>query len=177
MLKVIAIGINPRIYDVERDRIQEFLDGTHPMSSKRKTYDSGTKKKTVLDQSPVGPPEIPEEPGDKSSHDNVGSGYNKGPDPGGQADDETGPGNTPSTDKEQTFTDHSTSEIASRSNNDFSSKWSPLNFDSNKRDQKITQHLMRLHNGNPISKSRRYHVDRQSNTRWKGIFVYNEIVN
>ncbi len=107
MLKIIAIGITPRIDEVEHELMQEWLDGTHPMSSKRTYYDSGTPRKSKLvdvDQSGAGPNEIAREDGDRSSMDNVSSGYNRGPEPGGRADDETGPGNTsqpPETDAKQ----------------------------------------------------------------------------
>ncbi|MHA2279863.1 MAG: hypothetical protein ACXAC5_03175 [Promethearchaeota archaeon] len=159
MLRVIAIGITPRIDDVERDRIQEFLDGTHPMSPVRKKYDTGTKRKTVLDQSPVGPPEIPES-GDRTSHDNVGSGFKEGLDPNSQADDETGPGNTSKQDKEQTFMEYSTVDLITKNDFDTSSKWSPLNTESNKRDKNVTTHLRRLHQRPGVGAlPRRYDVD------------------
>lgn len=147
MLKVIAIGITPRINDVERDRIQEFLDGTHPMSPIRKTYDTGTKRKTVLDQSPAGPNETGGA-GDRLSHDNVGSNGFGGPggflDPNGQADDETGPGNTPKRDKEQTFTDQSTVDLMTKNDFDYSNEWSPLNYESSKWDKNTTTFLRRM---------------------------------
>lgn len=172
---VVAIGIVPRINDFERDRIQEFLDGTHPMSPKRKTYDTGTKRKTVLDQSPVGPNEIADEPDDRTSHDNVGSGYKEGPDPGGRADDEVGPGNTPNRDLEQDFMSPDTRTFANP--NDFSDKYSPLNADSHKRDQNATHHLRRLH-GRPrplYSLPRREPVDElakhRASSNWSFIYV------
>jgi len=146
MLRVIAIGITPRINDVERDRIREMLDGTNPLSSIRRHYDNNPKtlRKTVLDPSPAGPNETGEA-GDRKSHDNVGSGYNKGIDPGGQADDETGPGNTSKHDKEQTFNDPSMVDLITKNDFDTSNEWSPLNYESNKRDKNSTTHLKRLH--------------------------------
>ena len=173
---VVAIGITPRIDDYERDRIQEFLDGTHPMSSKRKDYDTGTKRKTVLDQSPVGPNETGGT-GDRLSHDNVGSGYDKGTDPGGRADDETGPGNTPNRDPEQDFTSPDTVNQIFGNDNDLSDKFSPLNSDSRKRDVNVTNHLRRLHGRpQPIqSLPRRAPVDElakrhHANSNWTKIF-------
>ncbi len=145
MLKVVAIGIIPRIDEVERDRIQELLDGTHPMSPYRKTYDTGTKRKTVLDQSPMGPNEIVTEQGDRGSHDNVGSGYKQGPNAGGRADDETGPGNTSDPDPEQDFASHDTADLAFHNDFDTSSKWSPLNYGSHGRDARVTDYLLKLH--------------------------------
>ena len=169
MLSVVAIGITPRIDDVERDRIQEFLDGTHPMSPIRRTYDTGTKRKTVLDMSPAGPNETGGA-GDRLSHDNVGSGYNKGLDPNGQADDETGPGNTSKQDKEQTFTDYSTVDLITKNDFDTSNKWSPLNSESNKRDRNIVTHLRRLYQQPGVGKlPKRYDVDnlnRSSSSNW-----------
>jgi len=149
MLKIanpkVAIGITPRIHEMPFESIQERLDGMHPMSPQRRVYDTGTKKKTVLDPSPAGPSERPEGADDRTSHTNVGSGYDKGLDPGGQADDETGPGNTLKQDKEQTFMDSTTSELASKSDSDTSSKLSPLNWGSNSRDRKTTDHLLRMY--------------------------------
>jgi len=169
MLKVIAIGITPRINDVERDRVQELLDGTHPMSPYRKTYDTGTKRKTVLDQSPAGPNETGMD-GDRNSHDNVGSGYDKGLDPNGQADDETGPGNTPKQDKEQTFMDQSTVDLITKNDFDTSNEWSPLNYESSKRDKNITTYLRRLHRQPGVGAlPRRHPVDelaRSSSSVW-----------
>lgn len=141
---VLAIGITPRIDEYARDVIQEFLDGTHPMSPKRKVYDTGTKKKTVLDQSPVGPNEIADEPGDRTSHDNVGSGYKEDPDPGGRPDDETGPGNARNIDHEQDFATPDNGELIFRQEDDSSSKFSPLNYESQARDYNATNHLRRL---------------------------------
>lgn len=139
MLKIIAIGINPRINDVERDRIQEWLDGTHPMSSHRNYYDSGTPRKSKLlhlDQSGVGPNEIPREKDDRSSMSDVSSGYNRGLDPGGQADDETGPGNS----KQVQETD------PNKTNQRFMTEGEISNFlfrneDSAKRDRKTRSEL------------------------------------
>lgn len=139
---VVAIGI-VNIDDHQRDLIQEFLNGTHPLSSKRKNYDTGTKRRTVLDQSPVGPNETGT--GDRLSHDNVGSAYDKGVDPGGRADDETGPGYTPNRDPEQEFTSPDTANRIFGNDDDLSDKFSPLNTDSRKRDQNATHHLRRLH--------------------------------
>ncbi len=147
MLKVIAIGITPRIDEYERERLQEMLDGTHPMSSHRKTYDTGTKRKTVLDQSPAGPNETGGT-GDSLSHDNVGSNGVGGPggflDPSGQADDEIGPGNTPKYNKEQTFTDPKTVELITMNDFDTSSSMSPLNAESAKWDKKTNNINLRL---------------------------------
>lgn len=141
---VTAIGITPRIDEYKRDLIQELLDGTNPTSFKRTTYDTGTKKKTILDQSPVGPNETGAGD-DRLSHDNVGSGYDKGIDPGGRADDETGPGYTPNRDPEQEFTSPDTVNRIFGNDDNLSDKFSPLNTDSRKRDQNITHHLRRLH--------------------------------
>ena len=165
MLKVVAIGINPRIYDTQRDRIQELLDGTHPLSSVRKTYDTGTKKKTVLDQSPLGPDNIADDEDERTSHSGVGSGYNDG----GRADDEVGPGNTKNPDPEQDFATPDTSEMTFRNDFDTSSKFSPLNYDSNKRDQNSTTFLRKLHLQPDIKLPKRYKVDRQSS--WNHIFA------
>lgn len=152
---VVAIGITPRINDVERDRIQEILDGSHPMSSTRKQYDTGTKRKVILDQSPAGPNETADGD-DRTSHTNVGSGYDAGP-----PDDETGPGFTPKRDHEQTFMDHSLSELAFKSDFDTSSRWSPLNFESNKRDAIVRNlgevYAQPLHRRIPVDKKRSWH--------------------
>lgn len=173
MLKVIAIGITPRINDVERDRIQELLDGTHPLSPVRKTYDTGTKRKTVLDQSPSGPAETGGY-GDRLSHDNVTSTYDKGLDPNSQADDETGPGNNPKYDKEQTFNDPTTVELVSKNEFDTSSEWSPLNYESNKRDRNATTFLRRLHQRPGYGKMpQRYNVDQliqSGSSAWTHIY-------
>jgi hypothetical protein len=142
--QVVAIGITPRIDEFHRDRVQEFLDGTHPMSPERKKYDSGTKRKTVLDQSPVGPAETGGA-GDRLSHDNVGSGYDAGLDPGGPPDDETGPGFTSKKDKEQRYTNHDTADLAFKNDFDTSSKWSPLNWESEKRDHHIVKNLDKIY--------------------------------
>lgn len=64
------------------------------MDSGKKTYDTGKPKLTMPDLSPAGPNEIKDEESDKDSHTNVGSGYNKGTDPQGPANDEIGPGYT-----------------------------------------------------------------------------------
>lgn len=141
---VVAIGITPRIDEYKRDLIQEFLDGTHPMSPRRQTYDTGTRRKTILEQSPAGPNETGGA-GDRTSHDNVGSGYDKGRDPGGRADDETGPGNTPNYDPEQEFTTPDTVNRIFGNDDDLSDKFSPLNDGSRRRDQNATHHLRRLH--------------------------------
>jgi len=179
MLKVIAIGITPRIDEFERERLQEMLDGTHPMSSRRKTYDTGTKKKTVLDQSPTGPAETGGS-GDRLSHDNVGSGYDKGLDPNGQADDETGPGNTPKHDKEQIFTDPKTVELITLNDFDTSSSMSPLNAESNKWDKKtinINTRLREIYKQPGIGKMpKRYPVDqlsRDANLIWSHQYQQN----
>lgn len=145
MLKIVAIGVTPRIHEFERDRIQEFLDGIHPMSPARKTYDTGTKKKTVLDQSPMGPNDIPEEQDDRTSHSGIGSGYNQGLNPGGKADEESGPGYTPDSDAEQDLETGDTAELMFKNDNDLSSKFSPLNLDSRQRDKNTTKFLMDLH--------------------------------
>lgn len=173
---VIAIGIIPRIDDYKRDLIQEFLDGTNPMSSKRPTYDTGTKRKTVLDQSPVGPNETGGA-GDRLSHDNVGSGYNKGIDPAGRADDEVGPGNTPNRDPEQEFTSPDTVNRIFGNDADLSDKFSPLNENSRQLDQNVTHHLRRLHSRpRPVqSLPRRAPVDelskRRASSNWKHLYV------
>lgn len=169
--QVVAIGITPRIDEYQRDRVQELLDGIHPMSPKKKTYDTGTKKKNVLDQSPFGPAETGG-PGDRLSHDNVGSGYNKGLNPGGQADDETGPGNTSKPDKEQTFTTPDTSELAFKNDFDTSSRWSPLNYESNKRDRNSTNHLRLLHRQPQNKVPVRYPVDEMSRAASTWTYVY-----
>ena len=173
---VTAIGI-VNIDDYKRDLIQEFLDGTHPLSSKRKTYDTGTKRKTVLDQSPVGPNETGGA-GDRLSHDNVGSGYDKGRDPGGRADDEVGPGYTPNRDLEQEFTTPDTTNRIFGNDNDLSDKFSPLNESSRKRDVDSTHHLRKLHSRpRPIqSLPQRAPVDelvkrRQSSTNWTHLYI------
>jgi len=169
--QVIAIGITPRIYEYERDRIQEFLDGIHPMSPKKTKYDTGTKRKTVLDQSPMGPAETGG-PGDRLSHDNVGSGYNKGVDPAGQADDETGPGNTPKSDKEQTFMSHDNADLAFKNDFDTSSVWSPLNYESNKRDQNSTNHLRLMHQQPKNKIPVRYPVDEMNRAASAWTYAY-----
>lgn len=174
---VLAIGITPRIDEYKRDVVQELLDGTHPMSPKRKLYDTGTKKKTVLDQSPVGPNEIADEPGDRTSHDNVGSGYKEGLDPGGRADDEVGPGYTPNRDLEQEFTTPDTPNRIFGNDSDFSDKWSPLNAGSRSRDQNATHHLRRLHSRpRPVhTLPSRYPVDdipkRHAGSNWMHLYV------
>jgi len=142
--KVVAIGINPRIDEYKRDLIQEFLDGTHPLSPARKTEDSGSRRKVFLEQSPAGPNETGGA-GDRTSHDNVGSGYDKGLNPGGRADDEIGPGNTPNRDPEQEWTSPETTNRIFGNDDDLSDKFSPLNEGSRQRDQNVTNHLRRLH--------------------------------
>lgn len=172
--QVVAIGITPRIDDVRHDRIQELLEGTHPMSSQKKKYDTGTKRKTVLDPSPAGPEEIPEEPEDRSSHHNVGSTYYRGSNSsGGQADDETGPGNTPKSDKEQTFTSHDTVDLAFKNDFDTSNRWSPLNYETNARDRQSTNHLRLLHQRPKNRVPVRYPVDELSRAAgtWSHIYV------
>lgn len=164
--KVVAIGITPRIYDEERDRIREFLDGTHPMSSHRKNYDSGTKRLTVLDQSAVGPNEISYEKDDRNSHSNVGSGGTQGINPGGRADDETGPGNMTNSDPEQDFMSHDNADLAFDNANSTSSKWSPLNYESNKRDKNITHYLRRLYQEPGVGAlPKRHDVDRLTRSK------------
>jgi len=171
--KVIAIGITPRIDEYERDVIQEFLDGTHPMSPKRKTYDTGTKKKVVLDQSPMGPNETGGTE-DRTSHDNAGSGYDKGANPGGRADDEAGPGNTTNPDPEQDFTSHDTVDHVFGNEGDLSNKWSPLNSDSQKRDQNSTNHLRMLHSRPrpPYALPSRYPVDNVHKQRYSSAWTH-----
>lgn len=141
---VVAIGITPRIDEYKRDLIQEMLDGNHPLSSHRKTEDSGARRKVFLEQSPAGPNETGG-PDDRTSHDNVGSGYDKGLDPGGRADDEIGPGNTPNRDPEQEFTSPDTVNRIFGNEKDLSDKFSPLNEGSRQRDVNVTHHLRRLH--------------------------------
>ncbi len=136
---VIAIGITPRIDEYKRDLIQEFMDGTHPLSSHRKTEDSGARRKVFLEQSPAGPNETGG-PDDRLSHDGVGSDY--GP---GRADDEVGPGNTLNPDPEQEFTTPDTVNRIFGNDDDLSDKFSPLNTGSRQRDQNVTIHLRRLH--------------------------------
>lgn len=174
---VIAIGITPRIDEYKRDLIQEFLDGSHPLSSLRKTEDSGARRKVFLEQSPAGPNETGG-PGDILSHDNVGSGYDKGRDPGGRADDEVGPGNTPNPDPEQEFTTPDTVNRIFGNDDDLSDKFSPLNAGSRQRDQNVTIHLRRLHSRpTPVqSLPRRAPVDelvkrRMSSTNWAHLYV------
>ncbi len=175
--QVVAIGIMPRIDEYKRDLVQEFLDGTHPLSPKRKEYDTGTKRKTVLDQSPAGPNETGGA-GDSLSHDNVGSGYDKGRDPGGRADDEVGPGNTPNPDPEQEFTSPDTTNRIFGNDDDLSDKFSPLNAGSRPRDQNVTHHLRRLHSRpQPIqSLPQRAPVDelvkrRMASSNWTHFYV------
>ena len=141
---VTAIGITPRIDEYKRDLIQEFIDGTHPLSSHRKTEDSGARRKVFLEQSPAGPNETGGA-GDRLSHDGVGSGYDKGRDPGGRADDEVGPGNTLNPDPEQEFTTPDTVNRTFGNDDDLSDKFSPLNAGSRSRDQNVTHHLRKLH--------------------------------
>lgn len=173
---VVAIGITPRIDEYKRDLIQEFLDGTHPLSSFRKEYDTGTKRKTVLDQSPVGPNETGGA-GDRTSHDNIGSGYDKGRDPGGRADEENGPGHTPNPDPEQEFTSPDTVNRIFGNDDDLSDKFSPLNSDSRSRDVNATHHLRRLHGRpRPIDElPKRHPVDelhnRRASSNWSYLYV------
>jgi len=179
MLKItnkqtLAIGITPRIDEYSRDRIQELLDGTHPMS--RKTYDTGTKRKTILDPSPLGPNETAEEPADKTSHENVGSGYKEDSNPGARADEETGPGNTSNPDREQDFAGHENADLTFESDSDPSSQWSPLNYESNERDRNSTDHLRRLHRQPPIVMPLRSPVDKLTQRKaWS--HMYNEDVS
>lgn len=175
--KVTAIGITPRIDEYKRDLIQEFIDGVHPLSSHRKTEDSGARRKVFLEQSPAGPNETGG-PGDRLSHDNVGSGYDKGRDPGGRADDEVGPGNTPNPDPEQEFTTPDTINQIFGNEDNLSDKFSPLNSDSRKRDINSTHHLRKLHSRpTPVqSLPRRAPVDelvkrRMSSTNWTHLYV------
>lgn len=152
MLIITAIGLSPRIYNEPRDRVQEFLDGINPNAPERKTYDSGTPKKTVLDQSGLGPSNMKEESDDKTPHTNLSSGYAQGMDPGGRADDEVGPGNTPNKDPEQDLGNADTSDMFFRSPSDTSSKFSPLQDESRKWDYRPampksnpTTHLQNLY--------------------------------
>jgi hypothetical protein len=159
MLLITAIGISPRIYDTPRDRVQEFLDGVHPMAPERKTYDTGSPKKIVLDQTGLGPSNIKEESDDKTPHSNLSSGYAQGLDPGGRVDDEVGPGNTSNIDPEQDLANSDTSETFFRSPGDFSSKLDPKNQESRRRDANPTPSLMRLLQ-RPLSPRHR------ANTNW-----------
>lgn len=143
--QVFALRGEPRIHQLPFDEIQEWLNGVNPMSPAVKKHDSGKNREVFPDLSPAGPSEIPENPDERTSHTNVGSGYDKGLDPGGRADDETGPGNMNMPDPEQTFMDHSNSELAFLNEGDFSSQWNPMNYGSKARDRKSTDHLMKLH--------------------------------
>lgn len=173
---VVAIGITPRIDEYKRDLIQEFLDGTHPLSSFRQQYDTGTKRKTILDQSPVGPNETGGA-GDRTSHDNVGSGYDKDLNPGGRGNEETGPGYTPNRDPEQDFTTPDTVNRIFGNDDDLSDKFSPLNAGSRSRDQNATHHLRRLHSQpRPVDQlPRRHPVDelhnRRASSNWSYLYV------
>ena len=137
--KIIALRGIPRIYDAPFDSIQEWLNGVHPLSPAQRKYDTNKPRLTIPDLSPVGPDAIKREKGDKSSLDNASSGYNQGLEPGGTADDETGPGFTrtlPNTNPQVT-------ELAFRSEGDLSSNLF-LNRDSRNRD-KSKQQLQQLY--------------------------------
>ena len=140
MLIITAISFNPRINDEPRNRLEEFLNGTHPLSPERPKTDLGIPRKTILDQTALGPSNMQDESEDKTPHSNLGSGYNDG----SRADDEIGPGNTKSLDPEQDLANPDTQNMLFRNEGnstngfmgDTSSEFSPLNFESNKRDKK-----------------------------------------
>jgi len=141
MLSVISKGHIPLIDETDRDRIQEFLSGTHPLSPRRKTYDSGTTRQTTAIPA-SGRDEIVHEDGDVDSHKDVGSGYNKGLDPGGQADDETGPGNT----SEKRETNPNIIHQMFMTQDDISN-FLFQNQESSKRDQKSRSQLFNIFQG------------------------------
>ncbi len=143
--KIIALRGEPRINLERFDRLQEWLSGVNPMAPSQKHHDSGKRREIFPDLSPAGPDDIATGAGDRSSHDNIGSGYIIDTELyGGQADDEAKPGFGRKEDKEQTFMDHQTSELAFKNDFDLSSTLNPMNFESNKRDHNPQQHLMRL---------------------------------
>ncbi len=155
--QTVAIGITPRVNDAYRDLIEERLNGINPMSPVRQTYDTGTKRKTILDQSGFGPNEIPREQGDKSSMDNVSSGYTVGSDTDRPADDETGPGFTRSV--PETDVKHLHRQFMSQ---DEIGNFLFRNEDSDKRDQKSRANLFNVYQGQhygPTPKSTRWHVE------------------
>ncbi len=168
-LTVALRGDMKAIDRIQWDNVQEFLNGMPTTDSKVKKHDSGKPKETTFPGGAgVGPDEIAREDGDRSSMDNTSSGYNRGLNPGGRADDETGPGNTPDADPEQNFTDHMQNELAWKAEGDLSSQYSPLNQDSSKRDQRrINSHMGKMYGMAPIHQ--RY--DRAASTEWK--YEYN----
>ncbi len=176
---VVALRNSPRINEQPFEDLQEWLSGVHPLSPIRKTHDSGKPREVFPDLSPAGPNEITREKEDRSSMSGVSSGYNRGMDPGGRADDETGPGNTSIRNDEQTNKTHDVSELAFKNDFDLSSKFSPLNFVSNAIDQGRTQdstnHLTTLLYERPKIPSR-VPVDtmsrsRAANSNWNHIYV------
>jgi hypothetical protein len=97
---IIADRDNPRINDTEWDRVQELLNGDHPLSTFRHKHDSGAPRKTQLN---LGPGMGSQDRGNSAGGMNAAgdemerndprtprSWYNEGD---AQADDETGPGN------------------------------------------------------------------------------------
>ena len=142
MLKIkTALRSIPRINEAPFDAVQEGLNGISPTDSNRKKYDTGKPRLTFPDLSGMGPNDIVEK-GDKSSMDGVSSGYNKGLDPGGQANDETV--NVPQTDS-------SYNEQAFRSEHDLSTNLL-MNQDSKKRD-KLRSNFNKIYNLPDIRRS------------------------
>lgn len=97
--KLLAIRSNPLINDTIFDQVQEQLNGIHPRDSKKKKEDSGQNRMTFIDDwLGLGTNDRPPNAGTGmgagrnpySTNEQLSSGYNDG----GQADDETGPGNS-----------------------------------------------------------------------------------
>lgn len=156
MLRIIALRGTPRIQEMPFDQIQEWLNGVNPMSPHVKSHDSGKPREVIPDLSPAGPDGIVRETGDKSSMDNVSSGYDRGMDPGGRADDETGPGNTSNKDQEQNYPSSKNIQLFTRQEGDTSSNLF-LNEDSSKRDRPQIQQNMSIIYGMPPTHRRWQH--------------------
>jgi hypothetical protein len=180
--QVVAIGIRPRIDTYKEDLVQEFLNGVHPLSSSRLTEENGLKRKVFLEQSPAGPNETGGA-GDRTSHDNVGSGYTQDQNPGGKAKEETGPGNSPGADSdpEQEFTSPDTVNQMFGNEDDLSNKFAPINSSSRKRDEHVKNNLLKMHSRPvpPDKLPRRIPADeafkrpsrRAAGTNWSHLYV------
>jgi len=146
---VTALKNAPLIDEVQFDLIQEQMNGEHPNSSKKKKYDSGKPKLTHFDDwlgfgsndrgvNPGVGSGLGRDPNESANHD-LTSGYNDG----GQANDETGPGNS-STMPDPYYTTNVSNELFMK-----------LRMDSGERDSPY-RYMTKLRTSTPVKMPKRY---------------------
>lgn len=157
MIQIISKNVTA-LKDQPLINLQPFVDlqrrrGQDPYSPHKKTYDSGTSRHVFPGEgSGVAPDTIPKEPDERGSMSDVSSGYDRGLNPGGRANDGVQPGGGEGLlDGEQNYLDSKYVEISSRSPDDTATNLF-MREQSDKLDQPVQRNLGRVYAKPPVAR-------------------------